>query len=169
MKRDNSFDDIYVRYSKRVYNYTLSKCHNRELTEDITQTTFLKAIEHADSFRNDCDIYTWLCQIARNTLLDELSRHDNRNISIEYIENEENLLVSDTDILSELISEEEKEILYKKIHWLDERQKEIIFHRLLGLSFKEIGAVFEQSETWARVNYYRAKEKLQQKLREDKL
>lgn len=167
MKKDSSFDEIYVAYSKRVYNYILSKCHDRELTEDITQTTFLKAIEHADSFRNDSDIYTWLRRIAKNTLLDELSRHDNKNISIEDIENDEKYLASSTDILSELISGEEKALLYKNIHLLDERQKEIIFHRLLGLSFKEIGAVFNQSETWARVNYYRAKEKLLQKLRED--
>lgn len=164
MKKNDAFDEIYQKYANRVYKYIFNKCQSKELAEDVTQTTFVKAIEHADTFNNDCDILTWLCQIAKNTLLDELSRHEHKNLHLEDIEGHENILEADKDILAELISAEEKAALYKNIHSLEEKQKEIILHRLLGLSFKEIGAVFDQSETWARVNYYRAKEKLQKLL-----
>jgi len=167
VKSNDAFDEIYQKYANRVYRYIFNKCQKKELAEDITQTTFLKAIEHADSFKNDCNILTWLCQIAKNTMLDELSRHEHRNVHLEAIEGSENIFESDEDILAELISAEEKTALYKNIHQLEEKSKEIILHRMLGLSFKEIGAIFNQSETWARVNYYRAKEKLQRNLEEN--
>lgn len=164
VKNNDVFDEIYQKYANRVYRYIFNKCQNKELAEDITQTTFVKAIEHAASFKNDCDILTWLCQIAKNTMLDELSRHEHKNMHLEDIEGSENLFEADNDILAEIISAEEKTALYKNIHLLEEKQKEIILHRMLGLSFKEIGTIFDQSETWARVNYYRAKEKLQKSL-----
>ena len=51
--------------------------------------------------------------------------------------------------------------LFKKIHLLDSQSKEIIFLRISGeLSFREIGDIFNKSENWARVSFYRAKQKL---------
>ena len=51
--------------------------------------------------------------------------------------------------------------MLKNIHRLDEPLREIVYLRLLGdLSFRSIGEIFEKSENWARVNYYRAKQKL---------
>ena len=152
----NDFDEIYKKYAKKVYYYILKMCGNKEMAEDILQHTFLKAIEHADSFENNCSITTWLCQIARNTYLDEMKKREHNNISL----NEEIEAYSD-DILKVLIDQNEKVQLYKHIHKLKEPQKEIILHRLICMSYKEIGEVFNQRETWARVNFYRAKEKLQ--------
>lgn len=45
------------------------------------------------------------------------------------------------------------------IHHLKEPMKEIMYLRLIGdLSYQQIGNVFDKSENWARVNYYRAKQ-----------
>lgn len=164
MHNYNDFEEIYHKYAQKVFNYIFSKCHSKELAEDITQTTFLKAIEHADSFRNESNVITWLCKIAQNTMLDEISRRENQNIHLDDIEGSENLLQSKEDILSALICEEEKNKLYQNIHKLGEQQREIILYRLIGLTFKEIGNIFNQSETWARVNFYRAKEQLVKKM-----
>ena len=43
--------EIYERYGPEVYRFLLRLSGNPTLSEDITQTTFLKAIEHIDSFK----------------------------------------------------------------------------------------------------------------------
>lgn len=58
--------DTISRYYKIVFGYVFSLCGNRELTEDIVQDTFVKAILHEKCFRGDCKMESWLCQIAKN-------------------------------------------------------------------------------------------------------
>ena len=162
--QDSYFEEIYQKYADKVYRFIYMKCQNKELSEDVTQTTFLKAIEHADSFKNECSVMTWLCRIAQNTLLDEIKRRENKNLSLNELPLEQTETEPSGDILSEYLGRENKLNLYAGIHRLDEMQKEIVLHRLLGLSFKEIGQICNQSETWARVNFYRAKEKLKREI-----
>ena len=49
----------------------------------------------------------------------------------------------------------------KKVHILDENAKEVMLLRITGeFSFKEIGEIFGKNENWARVTFYRAKQKI---------
>ena len=51
--------------------------------------------------------------------------------------------------------------LFRRIHALPERTREVVYLRAFGgLSFREIGDVLGKTETWARVTFYRAKQKL---------
>ena len=51
------------------------------------------------------------------------------------------------------------------LYWLNEPYKEVLMLRITGcLSFREIGEIFGKSETWGRVTYYRAKEKLKNEI-----
>lgn len=50
------------------------------------------------------------------------------------------------------------------MHSIPEPYREVMYLRVFGeLSFKEIGEIMEKSENWARVTFYRGKEKLQDK------
>ena len=58
--------------------------------------------------------------------------------------------------------------LYKKMQCLDEKTREVMYLRITGeLSFKEIGEIMEQTENWARVTFYRGKEKLRKEIVEN--
>ena len=58
--------------------------------------------------------------------------------------------------------------LMKKLHVCPEPFREILYMRLFGdLSFKEIGEIMGRTENWARVNFYRGKEKLRKEWKED--
>ena len=49
----------------------------------------------------------------------------------------------------------------RMIHRLEDPMREVIYLRLIGnLSFAQIGEIMERSENWARVTYYRGKEKV---------
>lgn len=51
--------------------------------------------------------------------------------------------------------------LFRKVHLLDETSKEVVLLRITGeFSFREIGEIFGKQENWARVTFYRAKQKL---------
>ena len=61
-------EELYNDYFHDVYLYTRSLSADEQLAEDITQETFFKAMKSLKSFRGDCDIRVWLCQIAKNLL-----------------------------------------------------------------------------------------------------
>ena len=63
----------------------------------------------------------------------------------------------------EIALKDEKISLYKKIQSLDEKTREVIYLRITGeLSFKEIGIILNKTENWARVTFYRGKNKLKE-------
>ena len=66
-------------------------------------------------------------------------------------------------IENEILDAEEKLELYKRMQKLDEKTREVIYLRITGeLSFKEIGNILNKTENWARVTFYRGKEKLKE-------
>lgn len=110
-----------------------------------------------DKFKGNCKIQVWLCQIAKNLWFDELKR----NKRYKYIENENDILEAKDNIEDIAILNDTKIELFKKMQNLDEQTKEVIYLRLTGdLSFKEIGSILNKTENWARVTFYRGKQKL---------
>ena len=61
-------EELYKDYFHDVFLYIRSLSADEHLAEDITQETFFKAMKSVNSFRGDCDIRVWLCQIAKNLL-----------------------------------------------------------------------------------------------------
>ena len=58
--------------------------------------------------------------------------------------------------------------LYKKIHRLDEKSKEVIYLRVkCEFNFREIGNIMGKSEEWTRITFYRAKIKLKEELKNE--
>lgn len=154
-------EEIYKEYSKIVYNYLLSLTCNAEIAEELMQETFYSAINNINKFRNESNIKTWLCKIAKNKWIDYLKKSKISNeLAIDEIE-EKFLLVNSFE--EEFSNKETVIDLYKKIHKLDEKTREVIYLRIRAdLNFKEIGMIMGESENWARVTFYRAKVKLKE-------
>ncbi|MCQ2433742.1 MAG: sigma-70 family RNA polymerase sigma factor [Oscillospiraceae bacterium] len=72
MKHRDDMDDIYREHGKTVYRFLQRMCGDAELAQDLTQDTFLRAMESADRFDDSCKMTTWLCQIAKNLCYDHL-------------------------------------------------------------------------------------------------
>lgn len=154
-------DEIYEKYSKLVYNYLNSLCGNREIAEELTQETFYKAIKGINKFRSECKINTWLCQIAKNEWRNYLAKEKKiKQVSIDNDDYIEGLLI-DKSLENYVVEREELINLYKEIHKLDDKTKEVFLLRIKGeLSFKEIAEILGKSEEWARITFYRGKIKL---------
>lgn len=165
-------DDLYEEYAVMIYHFIYLKCRNKELAEDIVQTTFLKAIMKIDSFHGESKISTWLCQIAKNEYLNYCRKHNRQQSYDEYVENNSELLLQKTEsfhdmTLEKIILNEQAEVIRKILHTLEEPYKEVFMLRVYGeYSFREIAELFQRNDTWARVTYYRAKTKIVERFRE---
>lgn len=149
-------EKIYNEYFKIVYRYLLCLTHDSNKAEELAQETFYKAIQKIDKFDGRCQMNVWLCQIGKNLFYDEL-RKSAKNVEL----TEEDIIDNSFNLENTLIEKEDKISLYKKIHELDSITKEVVILRINGdLSFKEIGMIFNKTDNWARVTFYRGKEKL---------
>lgn len=149
-------EEIYKQYSKMLYKYIYCLSGNEELSEEIVQDTFLVAVKDINKFEGKCKISTWLCSIAKNIWYQRLKKEKKINqISIDNIE------VIDKSIEENLCDKEERIELFKKIQKLDEETKNVIYLRTFGnLSYEEIAEIMNKTSSWARVVYFRGKQKL---------
>lgn len=153
------FDKIYADYYSEVYKFVFTLCQNPALAEEITQESFFKALKGIDSFNGNCKISTWLCRIARNTFYSYTKKH-NRQVDYPL-----DIILSDENIEEQFADKETAYAIHKVLHKLKEPYKEVFWLRILGeLSFAQIGALFEKTESWARVTYYRAKIMIKEEL-----
>lgn len=153
------FDKIYSEYFSEVYKFVLSLCQNPSLAEEITQETFFKALKSIDGFKGNCKLSTWLCKIAKNTFYSYTKKNNGK---VDYpIE----IIVSDKDIEEQFADKETAYVIHKVLHKLNEPYKEVFWLRTFGeLTFTQIGAIFNKTESWARVTYYRAKIMIKEEL-----
>ena len=149
---------VYEENAKIVYKYLFCLTNDVNLSEELTQETFYQATKGITSFRGECKVSVWLCQIAKRLWYKEIEKKKKKTIPLESVEDE---LISNESIESDYQMREEKIELFKKLHLFDENTREVIYIRLTGeLSFKEIANVMGKTETWARVSFYRGKQKL---------
>ena len=151
------FEAIYVQHFDGVYKYVFSLCRNETMAEEITQETFYRAMEHIDKFEGKCKLYVWLCQIEKNTL-HTYAKKQKRHVSETDIDLSKQI---EPSFENEILDKETVWKLHKLLHELSDPYKEVFMLRILGeLKFKEISAVYGKTESWAKVTFYRAKNKL---------
>jgi RNA polymerase sigma-70 factor (ECF subfamily) len=159
------FEQIYQAYFKPVYLYAMQLSGSEHVAEEITAETFYKAIRAIDSFRGDCEMRVWLCQIAKNTYYSYLKKHKKEcGVAETELQN-----IADPDaVLGERIeNQEEARQIRKILHTLSDPYKEVFLWRALGeLSFQEIGGLYGKTDNWACVTYHRARKMIQSRLEE---
>ena len=152
-------EQIYKQYFETVNKYLFCLTHNSDISEELTQETFYRAVKKINTFKGDCKISVWLCQIAKHIWYDELKK----NKKIEDIGDDIVLIQAKDEIENKVILNESKLELYRRIQKLDKTTREVIYLRITGeLSFKEIGDILNKTENWARVTFYRGKQKLRE-------
>ena len=159
--------DIYESYADEVKRFLICLTSNVDVAEELTQETFYQAVKSIHRYNGECKMSVWLCQIAKHSYYNYLKKEKPSNhASIE------NMMQTGVDIPS---NEEQPDVkivnrntlisIHKEIHLLNEPYREIFLLRIsIDLSFREIGEIFDKSENWARVTYYRAKLKLAERI-----
>ena len=146
------FEEIYQTYFADVYRYILALSRDAHTAEEVTQETFFRALASIDQFRGDCQLRVWLCQIARNQYL-SLCRERKHRGELEQEPGDDGLECGFAD-------RDAAKRLHRLLHDLPEPYKEVFSLRTFGeLPFAQIGELFGKTESWARVTYFRARQK----------
>ena len=160
------FEQIYNTYFNDVYLYILRLSGKEHIAEEITSDTFFKAMRAIDSFRGDCDVRVWLYRIAKNCYYSYIKK----NARTEHLEEEELEALPDLSpgVAEEYARREDIERIQKILHGVSEPYREVFMWRVYAeLSFRQIAQIFGKSENWARVTFYRAKEKIIQLIKSE--
>ena len=159
------FEKIYKEYFNDVYLYIKRLSGDEHIAEEITSETFFKALKSIDSFRGDCEIRVWLCQIAKNSFYSYIKK----NSKIQNVEETElvNLPDNNNNVADEVTSKLQAFEIQKVLHEIDEPYREVFMWRVYAeLSFKEIAGIFNKNENWACVTYHRARNQIKKRLEE---
>lgn len=156
-----NFEKIYEENYRKVQAFLYRMCGDVSLAEDLAQETFLQAFASFHRFRGECQVFTWLVSIGKNTYFKYLKKHklqlDSANLELiisSYCEGSND----PQDIINkENLEQALKELIQK----IPKKYQEVVMLRIYAnLSFLEIGGVLHISENSAKVIYFRAKKQL---------
>ena len=144
-------DQIYRTYERMVYQFLYMRTHDAHWSQDLLQETFLRAVTSISRYDGSCKLSVWLCQIARHVLWQELRKRGKTDFAelADSIPDPGN-----PDAETQVLQSEDRVGLYRAIHRLSEKEREVVLYRITGeLSFREIGEILEKSENWARTTF----------------
>ncbi len=155
------FEKLFNENREFIFKYLMKMTRDVSLSEELTQETFFRAYMNYSALRNKEKASVWLCRIAKNTYF------------AWYNEQKKTDSIDDFEAVSNNVGLEDffahKELSQKALlclHELEEPYKEVFMLSAFGgFSLKDISSLFGKSESWARVTFYRAKNKLVERMR----
>lgn len=163
MKGGENVTDIELLFNNYyifIFKYLLKLSKNISVAEELTQETFFKAYINISKLKNEEKASIWLYSIARNTYF----AWYNKNQKTESLNNTEELTAGVFDTEETVIKKIQTEDALNFLNELKEPYKEVFWLVVEeNMQLKDISAIFGKSESWARVTFYRAKQKISEK------
>lgn len=161
--KNELLEQLYKQYYKEIYLYLYSLSKNTQVSDDLTQDTFLKALlSLKDSHTN---MRAWLYTVARNLYFNHLKKKE-KNALVGEMEDS----IPDEkakEQLNKLFVEENSKMLHTAMSKLNLRYRQILTLQYFGgLSHKEIGSMLKLTPENVRVLSHRAKQQLKRELEE---
>jgi RNA polymerase sigma-70 factor (ECF subfamily) len=152
-----SLEGLYRHYYDAVFNYLLQMSGSRELAEELSQETFIKAGAALINFRGDCTPSTWLFRIARNSYIDYVRRPSASRIKTDQL-----LALPDEghygDPVRQYAASEQRSLIGIALGQLPEKLRTILLLRdAEGLAYAEIADVLNISLSAVKINLFRAR------------
>lgn len=150
---------LYQLYIHDVYRYLLSLCEDKNLAEDLTQDTFMKAYQSLEKSPPKA-LKAWLFKIAFHTFID----YTRRSKKVIYEEPHYFSTISTGDSTEEVYQKMmEKHDLYSKLDELKPIQKTaIVLCDLQGYTYKEAASILSIKENTVKSHVFRGRGKLRQ-------
>ena len=161
-----AFGELYERCVRRVYRHVLYIINDVNLAEDLTEQTFLRALEAIHRYeRRGVPFLAWLLRIARNLYLN--GRRVERNNSTIHKKWDGGAAASPESFCEAKLDGEE---VWRAVRALDGDQRQVIVLRFMdGLSYADVADVLGKSVGAVRVAQYRALRALRRRLEDGNL
>jgi RNA polymerase sigma-70 factor (ECF subfamily) len=160
---ERAFALIVQTYEAPIFNYVLRMVGDRTLAEDLTQDVFLHVFRGLRGYSRRARFTTWLFQVAKNRVIDEIRAVERRPRTLVAIEDAPQLEVVDAPIEQN----EAIEILLDEVEKLSPDLKEALLLRdIAGLSYNEISDTLDVTLATVKWRIFKAREEVQQALEE---
>jgi len=149
------YEKLYIKYSDKVFNYFWYRTgHDKTLSEDLMQETFLRAFQHLNKFKiRGYSYLTYLLTIARHLLIDHYRKPT--STPIEDVEN------VPYEITEDLERKSDAEALWHAIQDLPTSSKDILLMRYQDeKSIKDIATITHSTENAVKLNLSRTRKRL---------
>jgi len=80
---DAAYRELVRRYERPIFSLVFRMVRDRELAEDLTQETFIKALNALASYRPEFKFSSWIFKIANNAAIDQLRRREIDTLSLD--------------------------------------------------------------------------------------
>jgi RNA polymerase sigma-70 factor (ECF subfamily) len=161
---ERAFDVILRTYELPVFNYVLRTVGERSLAEDLTQDIFLRVYQGLPGFSLRCRFTTWLFQIAKNRMLDELRARERRPYPAISIDDAPPIDVVDAP----LERVETIDAVWRAVAALNPDLKMALLLRdVVGLAYTEIADALEITLATVKWRIYKGREEVQLALGRD--
>jgi RNA polymerase sigma-70 factor (ECF subfamily) len=155
---ERAFSLIVRAYETPVFNYVLRLVGDRSLAEDLTQEVFLRVYQGLPKFSARSLFTTWLFQVTKNRVLDELRATERRPRALVTIEDIPPLEVVDAPF--ERI--EAIDAVWRAVEGLNPDLKMALLLRdVVGLSYTEIADALEITLATVKWRIYKGREEVQ--------
>src|SRR4051794_14627013 len=161
---ERAFALILRAYETPIFNYVYRIVGDRALAEDLTQEVFVRVYQALPRFSLRCKFTTWLFQVTKNRVLDELRARERRPHSVVAIEDAPRLEVVDPPVERlEMI-----EAVWRAVRELNPDLKMALLLRdVTGLPYNEIADSLEITLATVKWRIFKAREEVQQALARD--
>jgi RNA polymerase sigma-70 factor, ECF subfamily len=155
---ERAFNLIVRAYETPVYNYVLRLVGDRSLAEDLTQEVFLRVYQGLPKFSLRCRFTTWLFQVTKNRVLDELRANERRPRAVVTIDDIPPLEVLDAPV--ERV--EAMDAVWRAVNDLNvDLKMALLLRDVVGLSYNEIADSLEITLATVKWRIYKAREEVQ--------
>ena len=155
---ERAFTLIVRAYETPVYNYVLRLVGNRSLAEDLTQEVFLRVFQGLPKFSLRSKFTTWLFQVTKNRVLDELRANERRphlTVALEDV-----LPLEVVDAPFERV--ETVDAVWRSVGNLNvDLKMALLLRDVVGLSYTEIADSLEITLATVKWRIYKAREEVQ--------
>jgi len=161
---ERAFALILRAYETPIFNYILRMTNDRALSEDLTQEVFVRVFQGLPRFSLRCKFTTWLFQVAKNRVLDELRARERRPHAVTTLEEAPSLEVLDQPV--ERL--ETIDALWRAVNELNPDLKMALLLRdVVGLPYNEIADSLEITLATVKWRIFKAREEVAQALARD--
>lgn len=145
---------LFDRYNRRIFNFVLQMCGDRELSNDITQEVFYKVMKYRSSYKGG-QFASWIFTITRNGINTHFRSQKM------HLEDLDTILYKTED--KDADGKEDQAYLQHALQQLDKEDREIlIMHKMQGIRYEELGGILDISPGAAKAKSYRALKKLRE-------
>ncbi len=171
-----AFEALVARYERQVYTLAMRVVRQEQDAQDVTQQTFISALEHLGGFRQEASFATWLFRIATHAALKILRKRKGLNtVSLEEVTEAQpdgdglphpEFIADWKQSPAELVTRHETQrLLDEALARLDDKHRLVFLLRdVEGLSVKETAAALSLSEANVKVRLLRARLQLREQL-----